>query len=167
MAIEALPEAQTQQYHCERLEYEVSGRMQVPVAAADGVTCFVAKLHAGMQRVCISWIAEKWGEPPYVPHPAIYDADLVFLEGWRSAALPVVDDSIKGRFWKMHGQYLYAAITRPGGGITADPAPSLRTGAMPFDTIRTADDNTIPGTYFRHGIIDGGNVTFNSAIPGP
>ena len=141
---EALENAQTQHYFAERLEYQDGGVMQAPVAVDGIADSVILRLHTPREFIVITWRAEKWGEPPQVPHPYQLEPNAVFLDGWRAAELPMVSEDLKGRFWRLRGQYLYAKITPKG--LDAE----ILSGRMPFDPIPVTN-TAIPPNYFLPG----------------
>ncbi len=130
---EQLENAQTQKYFAERLEFRDAGVMQIPVAVdnnpanVNNLTSVIVRLHQPREFIVVTWSAEKWGEPPRVPSPYDLEPNAVFLDGWRAAEIPILSEDLKGRFWRMRGQYLYAKKVAKGLDV------EMQCGVAPFD----------------------------------
>lgn len=160
MPIENLTGADSTHYELERQHYRNAGTIALPVYAvptADDPTtpgtnaaCRIVRLHSPIETVVISWTAVKEGAPPKVPNPYLFDSNLIFKCGKRSAAAPVLLPGYAGHAWSMAGVYEYHV------GTPIDLNNDMATGRHPWeeDSIPISD-TIIPKEQFVSTILEG------------
>lgn len=125
---------------------------EVPPTAAEQAAytpCRIVRLHAPIEAMIISWTAVKEGTPPEVPNPYLFDTNLTFKCGKRSAALPVQLPGYEGHAWSMAGVYEYH-MTKPTNLHSDMPL-----GKHPWDQSIVVSDAIIPNQNFISSILEG------------
>ena len=176
MAIEFLKDATSDVFAFERQHYRVGGTIALPVygnpakdkqtvanGGATPVNCRIVRLHAPMELMSIVWNCVKKGAA-IAPNPYLFDPNLIFKSGRRSAAVPMDMSGEPGHSWAMSGVYEYH-VQSP-----QDLNSSMPVGITPWEDLISIDDSLIPNTAFLSSLLEKEPLDFQDPVfipPGP
>lgn len=105
------------------------------------------RFHMPVEKMRMTFEAERIGSPPAIPSPSNSDENLVLTWAHLNPISPVVGNDGYTPVFMVKGTYEYALQT------PIQPGQNLIMGALPWTTLNFAD-NVIPPNAFEHGIFD-------------
>lgn len=173
MALQFLTDASSRVFAFERNQYRNSGTIALPVywmppsddpvnpnGGQPPMPCRIVRLHGPIEVTTIVWQMVKEGQAPYVPNPYLFDKNLIFKRGRRTAAVPMPLPGYPGDTWSMSGEYEYHM------SLPTDLNSNMPTGLTPWEQNITIDDAFIPGANFINALLEKLPATFTPA-PSP
>lgn len=143
--------------------YEICTRIQVrtglkanPVTGPVGTPADVVRLHAPVGVKTITWVAERIGAQPVLPHPSTGDLNDVLTYYDIQPESPTLQPDGYTYAWRVRGIYIYDLKLPPGDGdpipvpttaVITTPAVSLGINTGQFDRTLLASQPVNGGGY--------------------
>ena len=118
----------------------VSGKGQMPLAAASGEARIVTK-HAPVMQKVIQWTAKRRNWPPTLPSPEPTSANDELAEATITASAPTLTEDAQGVESEITGEYIY---------LMKSPvwvADGIQMPVMPWTTLELSNQVLAPATF--------------------